>query len=160
MSNPAADADWRFALPSPSHPLMLDALALMRASLAGDTKGQAAIWSSDTDTALMLTAILGAMTLLPTTAPHEARALDATLASMQRRALSDRYPGATMISQRESLTGPRLTKRERAALLRSLGWTRLSYRGAQTWRSPDPADRTWWTLAAAFHAANGQGRHE
>lgn len=45
-----------------------------------------------------------------------------------------------------------MTKRERAEALRAHGWRRVSYRGAQTWRHPDPADRAFYTLAAAYRA--------
>jgi hypothetical protein len=38
---------------------------------------------------------------------------------------------------------------ERIARLRALGWTRLSARGSQSWRAPDPHDRGFYTLAAA-----------
>jgi hypothetical protein len=48
-----------------------------------------------------------------------------------------------------------MTKPERVAWLRERGWTRLGYDGAQTWLSPDPDDRCFYSLAAALRFALG-----
>lgn len=46
-----------------------------------------------------------------------------------------------------------MNTRQRVAYLHQAGWRRVSYSGAQSWRSPDPSDRAAWTLAAAVRAA-------
>jgi hypothetical protein len=44
-----------------------------------------------------------------------------------------------------------MAKPQRIAYLRDHGWHRISYRGAQSWLSPDPdGHRAWYTLAAAI----------
>ena len=44
-----------------------------------------------------------------------------------------------------------MTRPERVTYLRSQGWHRIGYTGAQTWKSPDPGEHyAHYTLAAAI----------
>lgn len=61
--------------------------------------------------------------------------------------------------ERETLTKG-ATKAEKRAWLRDHGWTQWGSYASSSWRSPDPADRSFYTLAAALMKEVSKERRE